>query len=88
MITMKEIVAVQHKHLTTLTSKLIYLMIRNGADEEGWSSISLNKFSEATGMARRSIVRILARLQSAGLIEKNPNKSKCNDINQYRVIDR
>lgn len=85
MITLEEIVAVQHKNLATLTSKLIYLMIRNGADAEGWSSISLSSFSEATGMARRSIVRTLARLQSVGLIEKNPVKSKPNDVNQYRL---
>ena len=86
MITLEEIIAVQQKNLTTLTSKLIYLMIRNEADDDGWSSISLNKFSEATGMARRSIVRTLARLQAVGLIEKNPSKSKRNDVNQYRIV--
>ncbi len=87
MTTIEEIVRIRHKHLKTISSKLIFLMIRNRADGEGWSTISIADFSHETGMPLKSITRVLKRLQSLGLIELNPEKAKPNSTNQYRIID-
>lgn len=86
MITLNEIVSLQHKSLGTLSSKVVYLMIRNKSKDKNWVSISLLDFHRATGMAINSLARLLKRLQEVGLIERNPHKEKTNDTNQYRSI--
>lgn len=87
MITIEDIAQIQNKQLKTISSKLIYLMIRSQADDQGWSAISIADFSKTTGMPHKSIIRVLARFESLGLIERNPNKERPNSTNEYRIID-
>jgi DNA-binding MarR family transcriptional regulator len=85
-ITINDIANLRIKSLKTVSSKLIYLMILNQADEQGWSAISFATFADATGMPIRSIVRVLSRLEAIGLIEKSTDKQHNNSTNQYRII--
>lgn len=87
MITLKDITALQLKELNTLSSKIIYLMIRNGSNQEGWSAISISDFSTATGMTTRAIFKVISKLKSNGLIECNIEKERANAVNQYRIIN-
>ncbi|MDZ5111827.1 helix-turn-helix domain-containing protein [Pseudomonas putida] len=87
MITIEDIAKTQHKQLNTLSSKLIYLIIRNEKKEDGWSAISLAAFESATGMSSNSVARTLNRLIKVGLIERNPNKERPNSTNEFRIIE-
>tara|TARA_R100001244_G_C5167867_1_gene131501 strand:+ start:579 stop:845 length:267 start_codon:yes stop_codon:yes gene_type:complete len=87
MITLKDITDLQLKELNTLSSKIIYLMIRNGSNQEGWSAISINDFSTATGMTTRATFKVISKLKSNGLIECNTEKERLNAVNQYRIIN-
>lgn len=87
MITIEDIAQIQNKQLKTISSKLIYLMVRSQADDQGWSAISLAHFEKATGMSSNSVARTLSRLIKVGLIERNPNKEHPNSTNKYRIIE-
>ena len=86
-ITIEDIARTQNNHLKTISSKLIYLMIKNQTDEQGWATLSFASFSKSTGMPIKSIIRVLSRFESVGLIEKNHNKPHPNSTNQYRIIE-
>ncbi|MFK0267997.1 LexA family transcriptional regulator [Pseudomonas asiatica] len=86
MITIEDIAKIQNKQLNTLSSKLIFLMIRNEEKKDGWSAISLATFESATGMSSNSVARTLNRLIKIGLIERNPNKEHPNSTNEFRII--
>ncbi|WP_322614030.1 hypothetical protein [Pseudomonas sp. BIC9C] len=86
-ITLEEIVAVQHQALNTLPRKIIYLMIRNGKGNTGWTTISRGQFSRATSLSRRSIDYVIEHLTSIGLIERQKSAANANAPYQYRVIE-
>ncbi len=85
MITLDDIKQLESPKLTTLLSKIIYLMIEDKADEEGWASISLREFTEATRHTKKAVIVTLNKLQASGYIEK---QSKPSITNQYRTITR
>jgi DNA-binding MarR family transcriptional regulator len=87
MITLKEIVSLQNKSLSSISSKIIYLMVKNQSNQDEWASISLTDFQTSTGIGRATVIAILKRLQGAGLIIKNPHKLSPTHKNQYKTID-
>ncbi|AUG97636.1 hypothetical protein AWU82_29995 [Pseudomonas glycinae] len=86
-ITLEEIVAVQHQALNTLPRKIIYLLIRNGEDDTGWTTISRGTFASATALPRRSVDYVTKHLISVGLIERRKSADHSNATYQYRVIE-
>jgi DNA-binding transcriptional ArsR family regulator len=85
--TLEDIVALHHARLKTLTRKLIYLMIRNGCNEEGWTTISVAEFGKATSLTRRAVDYILKDLLDAGVIERRKSSESHTAPYQYRVIE-
>ena len=85
--TLEDIVALHHARLKTLTRKLIYLMIRNGSKEEGWTTISVAEFGKATALTRRAIDYILKDLLDAGIIERRKSSESHTAPYKYRVIE-
>ncbi|WP_080392345.1 MULTISPECIES: hypothetical protein [Pseudomonas syringae group] len=85
-ITLEQIVALQHNQLNTLPRKLVYLMIRNQADEEGWSTISGNDFSVATTLPRRSVEGVLKHLINTAMIERRKSGEAHSAPFKYRII--
>lgn len=85
--TLEDIVALHHVRLKTLTSKLIYLMIRNGHKEEGWTTLSVAEFGKATALTRRAVDYILKDLLEAGVIERRKSNESHTSPYQYRVIE-
>ncbi|MDH4565518.1 hypothetical protein E8E95_02345 [Pseudomonas sp. BN414] len=87
MFTIEDVINLRNKGLKTASSKIIYLMIRNNTNEEGWSTISTSEFSAATSLTVRAVFKVLGKLKACGLIEQNPNKEHPNSINQFRIIE-
>lgn len=87
MITLEEITKLQHQEIKNLSTKIIYLMIKNQANEEGWSAISAAEFSAATSMTTRAVFKVISKLKTLGLIEQNQDKERQNSTNQYRIIN-
>lgn len=87
-ITIDEIVQTHNSNLKTITSKIIYLIIKNGEkDDEGYHRISINQLMQQTGVSRRHAVRIIAGMLAVGLIEKRTDKQRPTETNSYRIID-
>lgn len=87
-ITIEDIAKIQNNKLTTVTSKLIYLIIKNSKkDEEGYIQISIKELMNHTGISRRQAARIIAGMLVTGLIEKKTDKIRANETNSYRTID-
>ncbi|MFD2189350.1 MarR family transcriptional regulator [Pistricoccus aurantiacus] len=84
MITLKTIADTQ---LDTLAARVVYLMIKEegGKGEDGWAAIRYTDFSKVTGMTRQGIGNVLKGLIDKGLIEKKQDKTKPNEVNQYRI---
>ncbi|MBN8414352.1 hypothetical protein [Halomonas litopenaei] len=85
MTSLKEIEALPQD--LTLTSRIYYLLIKDKADGEGWSAISLSEFMRVTGMTQLGVQQALKKLIERGLIEKAPRVSP-NATNQYRIINK
>lgn len=85
-ITLEHIVALQHNQLNTLPRKLIYLMIRNQADKDGWATISGNDFSVATTLPRRSVEGVLKHLINTAMVERRKSGDAHSSPFQYRII--
>ncbi len=86
MITLEDIEKFKRVEINTLSTVTIYLMIKDGANEEGWSPIRLKEFSSATGMTKRGTIRSLQKLLACGLIEKRKGQP-ANAIQHYRTIN-
>jgi hypothetical protein len=84
MVTLDAIKELEHPELTTLSSKVIYLMIEDRANEEGWASIGLKEFSSTASLKERAVINALHKLQASGLIEK---RSRPGATNHYRIIN-
>jgi predicted transcriptional regulator len=85
-ITLEDIVAIQHDQLNTLSRKIIYLMMRNQANELGWATISENDFSEASALPRRSVIAVIKHLISTGMVERRKSGPTHSSPYQYRII--
>lgn len=85
--TIEDIVALHHARLKTLTRKLIYLMIRNGYKDDGWTTISVAEFGKATALTRRAVDYILKDLLDAGIIERRKSSESHTSPYQYRAIE-
>jgi DNA-binding Lrp family transcriptional regulator len=85
--TIDDIVALHHARLRTLTRKLIYLMIRNGYKEDGWTTISVSDFSKATALTRRAVDYILKDLLDTGIIERRKSNESHTAPYQYKILD-
>lgn len=86
MITLEEIKELQHQEIKNLSTKIIYLLIKNKANEDGWSAISAAEFAAATSLTTRAVFKIIRKLKSCGLIEQRQDKERPNSTNQYRTI--
>ncbi len=87
MITLEEIKELQHKEIKNLSTKIIYLMIKNRSNHEGWSPISVAEFSAATSMTTQGVFKVIQKLKACGLIEQKQEKERPNSINEYRLIE-
>lgn len=87
MITLEEITELQHKEIKNLSTKIIYLMIKNKSNNEGWSPISAAEFSAATSMTTQGVFKVIQKLKACGLIEQKQEKERPNSINEYRLIE-
>lgn len=85
--TIDDIVALHHVRLRTLTRKLIYLMIRNGHKEDGWTTISVSDFGKATALTRRAVDYILKDLLDTGIIERRKSGDVHTAPYQYKILD-
>ncbi|MFL1550384.1 hypothetical protein ACI77I_14910 [Pseudomonas sp. D47] len=85
--TLEDIVALRHARLKTLTSKLIYLMILNGAKDDGWTTISISEFGHATALTRRAVDYIIKGLLTSGVIERRKSGPAYTSPYQYRIIE-
>lgn len=85
--TIDDIVALHHVRLRTLTRKLIYLMIRNGHKEDGWTTISVSDFGKATALTRRAVDYILKDLLDTGIIERRKSGDAHTSPYQYKILD-
>nr|WP_315445755.1 hypothetical protein [uncultured Pseudomonas sp.] len=85
--TIDDIVALHHVRLRTLTRKLIYLMIRNGHKEDGWTTISVSDFGKATALTRRAVDYILKDLLDTGIIERRKSGDSHTAPYQYKILD-
>ncbi|GFM77538.1 hypothetical protein PSCICO_38000 [Pseudomonas cichorii] len=85
-ITLEQIVAIQHQQLNTFPRKIIYLMVRNQADQEGWSTISGNDFCVASALSRRSVEGVIKHLIKSGLVERRKSGPNQTSPFQYRTI--
>ncbi|WP_236197428.1 hypothetical protein [Pseudomonas glycinae] len=85
--TIDDIVALHHVRLRTLTRKLIYLMIRNGHKEDGWTTISVSDFGKATALTRRAVDYILKDLLDTGIIERRKSGDTHTAPYQYKILD-
>lgn len=85
-ISLEDIVNLQHNTLNTLSRKLIYLMVRNGANAEGWATISSMDFCKATALPRSSVESIVKHLVKNSLIERRKSGASHSSPYQYRVI--
>lgn len=85
-ITLEDIVAIQHQQLNTLPRKIIYLMMRNQANQEGWSTISSNDFCVASALSRRSVEGVIKHLINSGLVERRKSGPYQTSPYQYRIV--
>lgn len=85
-ITLEDIVSLQHQFLNTLSRKLVYLMMVNGANEDGWATISGSEFSHATALPRRSVEFVIKHLIKTGMVERRKSGPSHSSPYQYRVI--
>jgi DNA-binding MarR family transcriptional regulator len=85
--TLEDIVALHHARLNTLTRKLIYLIIRNGYKEDGWTTISVAEFGKATALTRRAVDYILKDLLDAGVIERRKSSESHTAPYQYKTLE-
>lgn len=85
-LSLKDIVKVQNEHLRTIGSKIIYLTIRNNADVNGWTTISLSELAKTSCLTRRGVVSILNRMGECGLLEKQYDHSSPSAKNSYKAI--
>ena len=86
-ITIEDIVKLQNEHLRTIGSKIIYLTIRNGQQQEGWSSFSLSELAGTTGLSRRGIYKTLHKMRDVGLLEIYNDRATTTSKNKYRAIE-
>lgn len=86
-ITLEEIVALQHQQLNTLSRKIVYLMMRNQVNQEGWSTISSMDFCKATALSRRSVESIVKHLTKTAMVERRKSGTQHSSPYQYRVIN-
>jgi DNA-binding phage protein len=86
-ITIEDVVKLQHEHLRTIGSKIIYLTIRNGGKENGWTSISLSELARNTGLSRRGLYNTLHKMRDCGLLEIHNDKTSTTSKNKYRAIE-
>ena len=85
--TLEEITKFQHQEIKNLSTKIIYLMIKNQSNGEGWSVISTAEFAAATSLTTRAVFKVIRKLKSCGLIEQRQEKARPNSTNQYRIIN-
>ncbi len=85
-ITLEEIVATQHQQLNTLSRKIIYLMIRNQADDEGWSTISGSDFCRASALSKRSVEGVIKHLINSGIVERKKSAPSQASPYKYRIV--
>ena len=86
-ITIEDVVKLQHEHLRTVGSKIIYLTIRNGGKENGWTSISLSELARNTGLTRRGLYKALHNMRDCGLLEITNDRATTTSKNKYRAIE-
>lgn len=70
-----------------LTAKVMYLMVRDGVDKEGWTTASYGDFSRMTSLTPKRTYDLVQRLKAHGLIEQRQEKARSNAPNQYRIIN-
>lgn len=85
-ITLEDIVAIQHDQLNTLSRKIIYLMVRNQANELGWATISGKDFSVASALPRRSVDGVIQHLIKIGMVERRKSGPNHSSPYQYRIV--
>ncbi len=86
-ITLDDIKNLPYEELNNLTTKIMYLMIKEGVDEDGWATISVRDFGKATSMTDIGVRLAIKKLLSSGLVEKNEDKEFPYSTNQYRIIN-
>ena len=86
-ITIEEVVALQHDQLRTIGAKIVYLTIRNNAQESGWAAISLAELARNTSLSRQGIIKTLKRMAGCGLIEVRNDKVSTTSRNKYRTVE-
>jgi hydroxymethylpyrimidine pyrophosphatase-like HAD family hydrolase len=72
MITLEDLVAIDDAILNTLPRKIVFLLIKNGANKrlDGSYVISANKIAEMSSLPRRSVYGVLDYLESNKVISR------------------
>jgi len=86
-ITIEDVAKLQHKHLRTIGSKIIYLTIRNSGQENGWASFSLSELARSTGLTRRGLYKTIHNMRDCGLVEIYNDRATTTSKNKYRTIE-
>jgi DNA-binding MarR family transcriptional regulator len=83
----EELGSVQHQSLDTLSSKIIFMIIRNNKDETGWTTISLNELARLTGLTQNGANKVVRKLLAVSLIEKDRTGLKASQTSKYRALE-
>jgi len=73
---------------TTVSGKLLYLILSDISDAEGTVIITQRRLSEATGLCRQTVSRNLRRLRDGGYIRISPryHEDGGRAANEYYVL--
>jgi len=72
---------------SSVSAKLLYLILIEMSDEQGKSAVSQRKIGEALGLSRDTVRRNIRRLKDSGLIEVLPqwNEDGGQSVNKIRI---
>ena len=74
---------------TTISGKLLYLMLLDIVDHEGKIVMPQKRISESLGISRSTVSKNMHRLEDAGAILIEPTYNECNGRmpNRYKILE-
>ena len=74
---------------TTISGKLLYLMLLDIVDHEGKIVMPQKRISESLGISRSTVSKNMHRLEDAGAISIEPTYNECNGRmpNRYKILE-
>lgn len=82
-----QLISSPNKGLDTLSSKLIYIIIKNNVEADGWTTISVTKLGRMTGLSLNAVRHNLDKLIKRNLIEKERSKEGVTKASRYKVVE-